>query len=310
MAYSSFNEIQEAAKQLGKPVVSVAAADDIRVLEAVKHSNEVGIAEFILVGNAEKIKKLAKKLEMNSSEFTIIDTPDPGMAALEATRQVSAGKADVLMKGLVNTSDFMHAVLDSQVGLKTGRIISHLAAFEIPGHDRLMFLTDGGINIAPDLNEKRVIMQNAINFLNAIGYENPMIAILSANEVINSKMPVTLEAAMLAKMAERGQITGATIDGPIPLDLALSEEAARQKNVVSPVAGKADLLFVPTIEVGNVLGKSLVYFANAVMAGIVLGTKAPVILTSRAATMDMKIASLALAVLSKSKKVGKSDVVG
>mgnify|MGYP000915570535 CR=1 FL=1 len=302
MVYASFSEMLSKVNRVERVIISVASACDEEVLEAVKYADEHDLAGAILIGDQVKLKEMAAKLNMDLGRFSVIHEPDPIKASLEATRQVSTGQADFLMKGQVNTSDFLRAVLDAEVGLRTGKVLSHLAAFEVPGYNRLLFVTDGGINIAPDFNEKVAIIQNAVNYLNLIGYENPFVAVLSANEAINPKMPVTMEAATLAKMAEQGQIKGCTLDGPLSLDLAISEEAAKHKSVTSPVAGKADLLMVPTIEVGNILGKAMVYLGKAKMAGIVLGAKVPVVLTSRAATMETKVTSIVMAALAKSKK--------
>ncbi|ATW27996.1 bifunctional enoyl-CoA hydratase/phosphate acetyltransferase [Candidatus Formimonas warabiya] len=299
MGYKCFQEIldiihQQASKKF---TISVASACDGEVLETVKYADEIGLASAILVGDKKELEKMAGERNIHLDRFQVIDEPDPIKASMEAVRQIRAGNANCLMKGMVNTSDFMRAVLDKIEGLRTGRVLSHLASFEVPGFERLIFITDGGLNIHPSLEEKKEILQNAVDYLIRIGYQMPKVAVLSANEAVNPKQPVTMEAAALKQMAEHGEITGALVDGPMSLDLALDQEAAVHKKIVSPVAGQADLFLVPTIEVGNILGKSLIYCGKAVMAGIILGAQVPIILTSRAATMEMKIASLALAAL-------------
>lgn len=300
MGYICFQEILDLIKQQSnkKFTISVAAACDTEVLEAVKYAEEIGLASAILIGEEKELGKMSGKININLDKFHVINEPDPIRASVEAVRQVKIGNANCLIKGMVNTSDFMRAVLDKMNGLRTGRVLSHLASFEIPGFDRLIFITDGGLNINPSLEEKKQILQNAVDYLISIGYPLPKVAVLSANEAVNPKQPVTIEAAAIKQMAENGEITGALVDGPMSLDLALDLEAALHKKIISPVAGQADLFLVPTIEVGNILGKSLIYCSKAAMAGIILGAQVPIILTSRAATMEMKIASLALAALS------------
>lgn len=218
---------------------------------------------------------------------------------MTGVRLVHENRADVLMKGLVDTATFMKAVLNPDFGLRTGELLSHLAAFEVPNFNRIIFVTDGGINIAPTLEEKISILKNAIRALRAIGYTEPKVAVLSAVETVSFKMQSSVDAAILAKMAERNQIKGALVDGPLALDNAVSEEAAAHKGIKSPVAGRADLILVPNIETGNALGKSLTFLAGGLMAGIVVGAKAPVVLSSRADSPLSKLMSIVLACLVK-----------
>jgi phosphate butyryltransferase len=275
--------------------MSVAAANDEHVLETVKMGMEAGLIIPVLAGDEKKIREIAAGISLVLDGVVIIDAPDPGEAALEAVRAVSDGRADILMKGMVNTSDFMQAVLNRDCGLRSSKTLSHMAAFQVPGFDRLLFMTDGGINIKPDLEQKRAILENGIDFLLALGWREPRVAIVTANEVVNPEMPATLDAAELTRMAANGQIRGALVDGPLSLDLAISKEAVRRKGSASPVAGRADLFLMPDIEAGNIFGKSLIYFAGALMAGVVLGTQAPVILTSRASSPEEKLNSIAMA---------------
>ncbi|MGD0152562.1 MAG: bifunctional enoyl-CoA hydratase/phosphate acetyltransferase [Thermacetogeniaceae bacterium] len=299
MCYKTFQEILKASGSLGACRMSVAAAHDEHVMEMVKMGMEAGLVTPVLAGDEKKIREIAEGISLSLDGVEIIDTPDPGEAALEAVRVVSNGMAEILMKGMVNTSDFMQAVLNRDCGLRNGRILSHMAVFQIPGFDRLLFITDGGVNIAPDLEQKRAILQNGIDLMLDLGWIEPRVAVVTANEVLNPKMPATLDAAALARMAAGGQIHGALVDGPLSLDMAISVEAAHRKGSESPVAGRAELLLMPDIETGNIFGKSLIYFARALMAGVVLGTKAPVILTSRASTPEEKLNSMALASLAK-----------
>jgi phosphate butyryltransferase len=275
----------------------VAAAQDDAVLEAVQGAHKQKLADFTLVGDIDKIKATADKLGITLNDVQMIHEPDDRKAAYRAVALVSSGEADVLMKGLINTADFLRAVLDKEIGLRTGRVLSHIAVYQLPGFDRLIMITDGGMNIAPTLQQKADIIQNSVQLANVLGIKPAKIAILAAVEVVNPDMPATLEAAALAKMAERGQIKGAIVDGPLALDNAISMEAAKHKGINSPVAGMADILVTPDIEAGNMLGKSLVYIANGKIAGLILGAAKPVVVTSRADTYEAKIMSIALGAL-------------
>lgn len=305
MRYQTFREIVEASGSLnwapagcsGAPRMSVAAADDEHVLETVKMGMEAGLIIPVLAGDEKKIREIAARIALALDGVVIIDAPEPEAAALEAVRVVSEGRADILMKGMVNTSDFMQAVLHRDCGLRGNKTLSHMAAFQVPGFDRLLFMTDGGINIRPDLEQKWAILENGISFLLNLGWNEPRVAIVTANEVVNPKMPATLDAAELTRMAASAQIQSALVDGPLSLDLAVSREAARRKGNASPVAGRADLLLMPDVEAGNIFGKSLIYFAGALMAGVVLGAQAPVVLTSRASSSEEKLNSIAMASL-------------
>lgn len=293
----SFNELLTAVRSLPPQRVAVAVAQDEAVMEAAAYAAEQQIAEFILVGNAGKIKAVADKRKLSLSGIEIIHEADDKQAALAAVKLVSGGQAAVLMKGFINTADLLRAVLDKEHGLRSGRVLSHAAVFDIPGYSRLLTITDGGMNIAPGLQQKADIIRNSIGITRMLGIEPAKVAVLAAVEVVNPDMPVTMEAAALAKMADRGQIQGAIIDGPLALDNAVSLEAAQHKKIVSPVAGSADILVVPNIEVGNILGKSLQYFAQARMAGLILGASRPVIVTSRADSHESKVMSIALGAL-------------
>ncbi|KXG78763.1 Phosphate acetyltransferase [Fervidicola ferrireducens] len=296
--FKNFNEMLEKLRNLPPLRVSVVQAADAAVLEAVKDACDKGIIEPILVGEKEKIQKEALKAGFPVKNVEIVDC-SPEEAPLTGVRLVHENRADVLMKGLVDTATFMKAVLNPDFGLRTGELLSHLAAFEVPNFNRIIFVTDGGINIAPTLEEKISILKNAIRALRAIGYTEPKVAVLSAVETVSFKMQSSVDAAILAKMAERNQIKGALVDGPLALDNAVSEEAAAHKGIKSPVAGRADLILVPNIETGNALGKSLTFLAGGLMAGIVVGAKAPVVLSSRADSPLSKLMSIVLACLVK-----------
>jgi len=298
--YCNYNEILEKIKTCGRVTVSVAVAQDKEVLSAIKQAQDIGIAQAVLVGDASLIKPLLIEVGL-AADTTIIHEPETIRAALKAVSLVRSGQAQVLMKGLINSSDFLRAVLDKGAGLRTGRLLSHLAAFEVPGQKKLIFVTDGGMNIAPTLQDKKAILTNAMLALHGMGIEKPHVAVLTANEVVNSKMPATVDAESLAEMSRVGELPRGIVEGPISLDVAISAEAMIHKGIGSQVSGNVDLLLVPTIEAGNILGKALIYFANSKMAGIVLGATHPIVMTSRAETPEGKLNSIALACLVHSK---------
>ncbi|HMM22851.1 MAG TPA: phosphate butyryltransferase [Selenomonadales bacterium] len=294
----SYQELLAAVRALPPKRVAVAAAQDDAVLEAVQGAKAQGLADFVLVGDKTKIQNLADRMDISLADLTVVHEPDDRKAAFHAVSLVSRGEADVLMKGLIGTADLLRAVLDKEVGLRTGRVLSHAAAFEVASLNRLLIVTDGGMNINPTLQQKADIIQNSVALAKTLGITPAKVAVLAAVELVNPDMPATMEAAALAKMAERGQIKGAIVDGPLALDNAISEEAARHKGINSPVAGLADILLVPDIEAGNMLVKSLVYFGGSKLVGLVLGAAKPVVVTSRADSHEAKILSIALGVLS------------
>lgn len=292
-----FDELLATARSLPPRRVAVAAAHDDAVLTAVRDARERGIAEFVLVGDQAKLRSLAGTVGVNLADVEVIHEPDVRQAARRAAAMVGSGQADMLMKGLIGTGDFLRALLDKEVGLRTGSLLSHVFVVELAGWDRLLFMTDAAMNVSPTLADKAVIIGNAVTLARSLGVDPVRVAVLAAVETVEAGMPATLEAASLAKMAERGQIKGAIVDGPLALDNAVSEEAARHKGIVSPVAGRADVLVVPDIEAGNMLGKSMVYFARARIAGLVMGAAKPVVVTSRADSAESKMLSIALGVV-------------
>jgi phosphate butyryltransferase len=293
----TFDEVIQKVKSQKMKTVAVAVAQDEPVLEAVRDAKANGIANAILVGDKEEIVKIANNIKMNIDEFEIIDVKDINAAALEAVKLVSSGRADMMMKGLVDTATFLRAVLNKEVGLRTGKQMSHIAVFEVPGYDRLLFITDAAFNMYPELKEKIDIIKNAVQVAHALDIEIPKVAPICAVEVVNPAMPATLDAANLSKMSERGQIKGCIIDGPLALDNALSEEAAHHKKISGPVAGKADILLMANIEAGNAMYKCLTYTTNSNSGGLLAGAAAPVIVTSRADSPETKMNSIALAAL-------------
>ncbi len=281
-----------------EPVATaVAHPCDRSSLEGVVDAAAARIIAPILVGPVAKIKAAAAAAKLDISAFRLVDAAHSHEAAEKAVALVRAGEAEVLMKGSLHTDELMGAVVRRDTGLRTGRRLSHCFVMDVPTYPKPLIITDAAINIAPTLEEKVDIVQNAIDFAQALGKERPLVAVLSAVETVNPKIPSTIEAAALCKMAERGQITGGLLDGPLALDNAISEEAARIKKIESAVAGKADILLVPDLEAGNMLAKNLTFLAGADAAGIVLGARVPIILTSRADSVRTRMASCAVAAL-------------
>ena len=293
----NFEDLLSKVKEVEPKKVAVAVAQDEPVLEAVKSAKDKGIADAILVGDKHEIKKIADKIGMDLSGYEIVHEKDNKKAALFAVQLVSSGKADMVMKGLVDTATFLRSVLNKEVGLRTGRLMSHVAVFEIEGIDRLIYLTDAAFNTYPDLKAKKQIIDNAVSVAHACGLQMPKVAPICAVEVVNPDMPATLDASLFSKMNDRGQIKGCIVDGPLALDNALSEEAAHHKGISGPVAGKADIIMLPNIETANVMYKCLTYTSKLKNGGLLVGTSAPVILTSRADSFETKVNSIALAAL-------------
>ena len=302
MVIKSFDDVLNIAKSKSTKKVAVAVAQDEPVLEAVHNAKELGIINAVLVGDKEEIENSAKTIGIDLRDYEIIDEKDKTKAAAKAVEMVSSGNADMVMKGLIDTATFLRAVLDKEKGLRTGKILSHVAVFDVPALERIIILTDAAMNIAPDLMTKKQIVENAVHVAHAIGIEEPKVACVCAVEVVNPDMQPTLDAAALAKMNDRGQIKGCIVDGPLAIDNAISMEAAKHKGISSPVAGCADIILVPNIETGNVMYKTLTYTSNAKNGGILAGAAAPVILTSRADSDESKLYSIALASLAASAK--------
>lgn len=275
--------------------VSVAVAQDEAVLEAVKAAKERNIAEAILVGDEDKIKEIAAAINMDLSGFEIIDEKDTYEAALKAVELVHTGKADMYMKGLIDTKSFLKSVLDKEVGLRNNRPLSHVCVFEIEGVEKLLFLSDVAFMTYPTLEDKVNIIENTVEICNACGIDMPKVAPLAAVEVVNPKMPATVEAAELTKMCDEGKITNCIIDGPLSLDLAICPEAAAHKGAEGrKIVGDADILLFPDIHAGNITYKALVHTAKCKNGNLITGTKAPVILTSRSDDFETKVNSIAL----------------
>lgn len=299
----SFSEILRYAKQLEPKRLVVACAQDDDVLKAVEEARKIGIIIPILVGDEEKIQNIAQHLGLPLEHYTLIDTVDVTEAARTAAQLISEKKADILMKGLVDTSIVLKAVLDKSLNLRTNRRISHCAVFEAERYNRLMFITDAAMNIAPDLETKAAIIRNAVLLAHALNIDCPNVGVICAKEKVDPKMPATLDAQALVKQYEQKQLVGCTVGGPFALDNAISIEAAQHKGIQSPVAGNCDILLMPNIEAGNVLYKSIAFFSDQKLAGIILGAAMPIVLTSRADSDVTKLYSIALSVLYADKHV-------
>ncbi|MEK0452190.1 MAG: Phosphate acetyltransferase [Synergistaceae bacterium] len=287
----------EYAKEVGPKKISVACAEDSEVMEAVENARKAGVAEAFLVGNSDKIKEVADKLGIDLSNYEVVDEKGGEAAsALKAVELVSSGQAQIVMKGMVATANFLRGILNKEKGLRTGKTLSHVYIHEIKGYDRIFFISDPAFNMYPDLKIKIDIIKNVVELAHAFGVSCPKVAALAAVEVVNPDMPPTIDAALLTQMSRRGQIKGCIIDGPLALDNAVSPESAHHKGIKSDVAGYADILHVPNIDSGNMLAKAIVYFSENKTAGIVLGAAAPVVLTSRADSAETKLLSIASAV--------------
>jgi len=297
MQIRNFAQLMEEARKRGPKVVAIAAAHEREVLLAAADAERLGLAECILVGDRPTIERIAAEEGIDLTRMMIIHESDPKTCANKVMELVSQGHAQIAMKGKVETGDFLRAALNKEYGLRRGNLLTHVGAFEIPGIDRLIFVSDAGVVVAPDMEQKVEIVRNAIQVARALGVEQPKVAILAATEMVNPKIPATLDAANLAKMADRGQITGGLVDGPLALDNAISPESVAVKGIQSQVAGYADILIPPDIEAGNVLAKAITYFANGKMAGVVVGARSPMIVASRSDTHETKLVSMALGVL-------------
>jgi len=294
---SKYDRLIGRAKESHPAVTMVVHPCDESSLRGAIEAAQLGIIEPVLVGPAAKITAVAREHRIDIGKYKIVDAPHSDAAAAKAVELIKAGQGELLMKGSLHTDELMRAVTSSSAGLRTERRISHVFVMDVPTYEETLFITDAAINIFPDLDAKRDIVQNAIDLFTQVGLGTPRVAILSAVETVTSKIPSTIEAAALCKMADRGQITGGVLDGPLAFDNAIDPEAARIKGIKSPVAGRAQILVVPDLEAGNMLAKNLTFLAKADAAGLVLGARVPIILTSRADSVRSRMASCAAAVL-------------
>ena len=292
----NFDEILDQIKSEQLKTIAVAQAEDADVLKALEKARSMGLAKAVLTGNADNISSIMTELGIDKNEFGIVDTSNELESVKAAVAEVKEGRASVLMKGLCSTSTFLKGILDKTNGLRSGKVLSHLAVFESPKYHKLFMLSDAAMNIAPDLSTKIVITENAISAALKLGYEKPKIAIISAVEKVNPEgIPSTVDAAIISKMNDRNQIKNSIIDGPLALDNALSEQSCKVKGLQTPVGGDADILIVPNIETGNACYKLLTILGDAKVAGIIVGAAAPIVLTSRADSDESKFLSIVTA---------------
>jgi phosphate acetyltransferase len=294
---TKYERLLARAKEVPAATTVVVHPCDETSLRGPVEAAEAGIVRPILVGPAAKISAVAREHGIKIDRFEIIDVAHSEAAAAKGVELVRKSKGELLMKGSLHTDELMRAVTSGQTGLRTARRISHVFIMDVPTYGETLFLTDAAINIAPDLDAKRDIIQNVVDLFTQVGLGTPRVAVLSAVETVTSKIPSTVDAAALCKMADRGQITGAILDGPLAFDNAIDPEAAKIKGIKSEVAGRAQILVVPDLEAGNMLAKNLVYLAKADAAGLVLGARVPIVLTSRADSVRSRMASCAAAVL-------------
>ena len=291
-----FNDIVENVKGMKKKRIAVAMAQDTDAISALNHAVHAGLAEGILVGDQKQIESKAKTADVRLDRFEIIHVQGEKEATAKAVELVRTGNADTLMKGKCSTSIILKAVLDKEIGLRAGQLLSHLGVFEVATYHKLIFMSDAAMNIYPNLQEKVAIAENAIDAAHKVGIEKPKVALITAIEKVNPQaMPCTVDAAVIAKMGNRGQIKNALIDGPLAVDNALNKHSCQVKGISSDVCGDADILIMPNIEAGNVFYKSMTYIAQAKTAGIICGARAPIILPSRADSDETKFLSIALA---------------
>jgi phosphate butyryltransferase len=302
---NTFDQLIEQAKKISRdqarPIkIAIAAGNDKAALEAIQDAKKMKIADGLLIGNKELIFRSLDELGIDRNEFEMIEADEETEICRRTIQAIHEGDAEIILKGKVKTATLLKTVMDAEHGLRTGRLISDAFVFEWlnrPEPNKLMIITDGGFNLAPDLNQKIQILENAVQVMHALGNPNPKVAVLSAVETVNPSLQSTVDAAIMAKMNERGQITGCIVDGPLALDNAISLESAQQKGIQSPVAGKADILLFPNIESANLTAKGTTYFANLRLAHATMGAKAPVLIPSRSDTADAKLLTLALNVI-------------
>ena len=294
MVLNNFDELIEQVKGLDSVrKVAVVCAHDEHTLEAVQQAEKDGLVESVLIGDKDQIQVILDKLQFNKKE-AIIHVEGDAACAQRAVALIREGGADFLMKGKIQTADLLSAVVNKEEGLRTGKVMSHVVFNEIPNYHKLLVLTDGGMMMYPDLDKKKEICENAVSTLRTLGYDKPKVAVLAAVEKVNPKMPETVDADALKTMNKSGELADCIVEGPISYDLTMSKESAAIKGFESPVTGDADIVLVPNITVGNVLGKSLIYSAGAKMAGFIVGAKVPIVLTSRGSTSEEKYLSLVL----------------
>lgn len=294
--FENFNSLKANALKKGSKKIAVASAADVHSLEAIRDAKKELNIKYWLAGDFDKIMQISHEIKFDIEPEAIIRADSEEEAALKAVELVKNGKAEILMKGNLQTSTLLRAVLDKETGISSGGLLSHLAVLESPYYPRLMFITDGGMNIAPDFSQKKAILENSLSFMSKLGYNCPNVAVLAASESVSEKMQETLDASALVEMNKSGEIAGCNIEGPLSFDLAVSPESAAIKGFNSKISGEVDLFLMPNISAGNIMSKALIYLGGAKMAGCVLGAKAPIILVSRGASAEEKLLSILLTI--------------
>lgn len=297
MAIRTLDEMVAEARGLGPVTAAVAAAADPEVLVAMDEAEREGLAHSVLVGDAPRIERLRAELGLTLAHAEVVHEPEAHRAAAQAVALAREGRAQIVVKGQLKTGDLLGAALDRERGLRDRRLLAHVGIFEVPGFDRLIYVSDSGVVLYPDIYQKLEILRMAVDVAHRFGLQEPKVAILSASELVHPEMRSSVEALALAKMAEQGWVEGAVVEGPLTLDVAVSPAAAEAKGVKGKVAGQADLLIVPGVEAGNTMAKAIQYFGGGRMAGLVVGAKVPIIINSRADTAETRFLSLAMAVI-------------
>ena len=297
MRIADFGEMVEAARQVGPVQIGVVAAHDPEVLKAVDRAQSEGMVQATLVGDWPSIEALAAQTGVDLSDTTIIHEPEPQRAARQVVDLARSGRADVVVKGQIKTAELLSTALNRHVGIRGRGLLTHVALFELPGMDRLIYLSDSGVLVSPDVSQKLEIINNVVAVARFFGVQRPKVAILAASETVHPRIPASIDALALSRMAEQGWVEGAVVDGPLGLDIAISPRAAQLEQSDSPIAGLADVLIVPNVEAGNIVAKGLQYFAQARMAGLCVGAQVPIIISSRADSSETRYLSLAMAVL-------------
>jgi phosphate butyryltransferase len=292
---ASLEDMRAAARRLGPVRVAVAAAHDPEVLKAVDQAQKEGMVKATLVGDWGGIEAYAAQVGASLDGVAVIHEPDDRQAARQVVAMAREGQTDVVVKGQIKTADLLGAVLNREVGIRGKRLLSHVALFDLPAMDRLIYLSDSGVVVYPDVYQKLEIINNVVEVAHLFGLERPRVAILAASDTVSPKIPASIDALSLSKMADQGWVQGAVVDGPLGLELAISPQAAYLEESDSPISGLADILIVPNVEAGNIVAKGLLYFANARMAGLVVGARVPIVISSRADNADTRYLSLAMA---------------
>ncbi len=297
MAITNFDDLLAEARRVGPKRIAIAGAEEHEVLLAAQDATQQGFARCILVGQVEKIYQAAQEHGISLYGMSLLDEPDIRRTIRRTVLLAAEGEADVIMKGSVSTGSLLSMVLNREIGLRTGRLLSHVGVFEVPGYDRFIFITDGGVNISPTVDQKLEIIYNAVQVAHRLGLKEPRVALLAASELLSPHIPASLDALALTKMAEQGWVEGALVDGPLALDTAVSPKAAEIAQAKGPVAGHADILVVPDVDTGNMVAKVITFFVRGRMAGVVVGAKVPLVISSRADLHEIKLVSMALGVV-------------